>query len=40
MCADNRRAALWALLGVIADVLAALAIVSVAVALKCIVDPA
>lgn len=39
MCADNRRAALWALLGVIADVLAALAIFTVAVALKCIVDP-
>ena len=40
MCADNRRAALWALLGVLGDVLAAVAILAVAVALKCIVDPA
>ena len=40
MCSDNRRAALWAALGVLGDVLAAAAIIAVAVAVKCIVDPA
>ena len=39
MCCKTGRAALWAALGVLGDVLAAAAIIAVAVAVKCIVDP-
>jgi hypothetical protein len=40
MCCETGREALRAALGVLGDVLAAAAILAVAVALKCIVDPA